>query len=404
MSTRRWTLLSVAALLVAAPAAAQKPAAVEIGGFGQWTRFDENAGRVNGTPEDGFGYGGRFGVFLSRNWQVEADGYYSPQDRKLTEEFCCLGMFPDDVNASAFALRLNYNVPLGAAGRSHLIIGGGAVRTSYAFEGGNAADSSISSYGVSGLAGLRMGLVGPVAVRVDGVVDYMPGHEPAANMNLHLRAGLSLLLGGSARAVAVALPAPRQAPPPPAAPTPAREAAPGPPPPPPAENAITVCVIDPSQPSGIRMQSAFYRVQQRDTVVMQGGNRVALSQAAGNARVARDASWFRQGEPLDLMIGTRATRYLAYQTARPMDADRMAYLGTIDGYPIYAERDRTRNIMEGINAARAANPNADLATILAARRDLRDAVEALPLLYVPLQRTDCIFQPMQIMSPVIKGG
>ena len=36
----------MAAILVAAPAAAQKPAAVEIGGFGQWTRFDENAGRL----------------------------------------------------------------------------------------------------------------------------------------------------------------------------------------------------------------------------------------------------------------------------------------------------------------------------------------------------------------------
>lgn len=256
MSPRHWTQYAVAALLLAAPAAAQKPAAVEIGGFGQWTRFDENAGRANATPEDGFGYGGRLGVFLSRNWQVEADGYYSPQNRELTEDFCCLGLFPDDVNASAFALRLNYNMPLGMGRRTHFILGGGAVRTKYAFEGGNAADSSTSSYGVSGLAGLRVGLAGPVAMRVDGVADYMPNHEPDANLNLHLRAGLSLLLGGAARVVPMA-----PAPPPPAPMRPAPAPTPAPAPPPPVENAITVCVIDPTQPSGIRMQDAVYRVQ-----------------------------------------------------------------------------------------------------------------------------------------------
>jgi hypothetical protein len=382
----------MAALLVAAPAAAQKPAAVEIGGFGQWTHFDENAGRPNARPEDGLGYGGRLGVFLTRNWQVEADGYYSPQVRKLTEEFCCLGLFPAEVNVSAFALRLNYNVPLGASERSHLIFGGGAVRTKYAFAGSSAPDSSTASFGASGLAGLRIGLVSVLALRVDGVVDYMPQHEPDANMNLHLRAGLSLLLGGGTPAPAalqIAPPPPPRAVPPPAPAPPA----------PPVENAITVCVIDPTQPSGIRMQSALYRVQQRDTVVMQNGNRVPLSQVAGSAMIVRDAGWFARGEPLELRIGTQVTRYMAYQSARPMDASRMVYLGTISGYPAYAERDRAGAFIDALNSARAADPNRDLGVILAERRDLRDAVDALPLLYVPMQRTDCVFQPMQLMQP-----
>src|SRR5688500_3740083 len=106
MSARRWTICSIAALLFAAPAAAQRPGTVEVGGFGQWTWFDDNAGRPNAVPENGLGYGGRLGVFVTPRWQIEGDGYFSPQSRKITEEFCCLGLFPTDVNASAFALRL----------------------------------------------------------------------------------------------------------------------------------------------------------------------------------------------------------------------------------------------------------------------------------------------------------
>ena len=398
MSPKSWTLLSTLALLIAAPVAAQKPAAVEIGGFGQWTHFDDNAGRVNATPEDGFGYGGRLGVFLTRTWQVEADGYFSPQNRKVTEEFCCLGLFSEDVEASAFALRLNYNVPLGTAGRSQFILGGGAVRTTYAFKGGNAPDSSMSDYGASGLAGLRVGLVDHVALRVDGVVDYMPKHEPDANMNMHLRAGISLLLGGSQAAAPVSVMRPAPPPVTPAPPPPAPVA-----PPAPIENAITVCVIDPTQASGIRMQSAFYREQQRDTVVVQNGDRVAFSQVAGSAMVARDAAWYRQGKPLQLMVGTRPMWYLAYGSSRYMSADRMAYLGTIDGYPTYAERDQVSSLMATLDAARAANPNRDLGAVLADNRDLRSAIEALPFLYVPLQRTGCVFQPMQLMPMTIKN-
>jgi peptidoglycan-associated lipoprotein len=103
------------------------PGTVEIGGFGQWTFFDDNAGR-NGVAvaEDGFGYGGRVGVFLSDpRWEIEGDGYYSPQ----TNEFAANGI--TDVDAHAFALRLNYNFPLFRFmnRQSQFIIGAGATRT-----------------------------------------------------------------------------------------------------------------------------------------------------------------------------------------------------------------------------------------------------------------------------------
>jgi peptidoglycan-associated lipoprotein len=177
------------------------PGTVELGGFAQWTFFDSNAG--NGTtavPGDGLGYGGRLGVFLSDpRWELEGDGWYVPQSNDARGTSTSR---PTDVNAHAFAARLNYNFPIGLLGRqSQFIIGAGGTRTSYKFVGGtgagNIADTYTYNYGVSGLAGIRLGVANRTALRLDGVVDYMPNHKPSANMNIHARAGLSFLLGGA---------------------------------------------------------------------------------------------------------------------------------------------------------------------------------------------------------------
>jgi len=177
------------------------PGTVEVGGFAQWTWFDENAGRPGSVPEDGLGYGGRVGVFLSDpRFQIEGDGYYSPQDRDADDVICCLGTQAEEIKAHAFALRLNYNFPLGnLMGRqSQFIIGGGVVRTNYRFEGPNdEAMGYTYNYGASGLAGLRLGVANRIALRLDGVLDYMPTKDPDANMNIHARGGLSFLLGGA---------------------------------------------------------------------------------------------------------------------------------------------------------------------------------------------------------------
>jgi len=177
------------------------PGTVEVGGFAQWTFFDENAGRLGSVPKDGLGYGGRVGVFLSDpRFQIEGDGYYSPHDRDPDGTVCCLGRQADDINAHAFALRLNYNFPLGnMMGRqSQFIIGAGPTRTSYKFKGpGSAVDTYSYNFGGSALAGLRLGVANRTALRIDGVLDYMPNHEPDANMNIHVRGGLSFLFGGA---------------------------------------------------------------------------------------------------------------------------------------------------------------------------------------------------------------
>ena len=174
------------------------PGTVELGGFAQWSWFDDNAGKPGAIPKDGLGYGGRVGVFLSDpRWELEGDGYYSPQDNDAAP--CCSVGQPAKVNAHAFAMRLNYNFPIRLLGRqSQFILGAGGTRTSYKFtDAGTTPDSYTYNFGATGLAGLRLAVANRTALRLDGVIDYMPNHSPSANMNIHARAGLSFLIGGA---------------------------------------------------------------------------------------------------------------------------------------------------------------------------------------------------------------
>ncbi len=174
------------------------PGTVELGGFVQWSFFDDNAGKPGAVAKDGLGYGGRLGVFLSDpRWELEGDGYYSPQDNDAAP--CCAANQPAKVNAHAFAARLNYNFPIRLMGRqSQFILGAGGVRTSYKFtDAGTASDAYSYNFGASGLAGVRLAVANRTALRLDGVIDYMPNHSPSANMNLHVRGGLSFLFGGA---------------------------------------------------------------------------------------------------------------------------------------------------------------------------------------------------------------
>ena len=172
------------------------PGTVELGGFVQWSFFDDNAGIENvAVAKDGIGYGGRVGVFLSDpRWELEGDGYYAPEDNNISPNSGVTG-----VDAHAFAMRLNYNFPFRLMNRqSQFILGAGGTRTSYRFE--SDANNNLGyqyNFGVSALAGVRLGIANRTALRFDGVLDYMPNHDPDANMNIHLRGGLSFLLGGA---------------------------------------------------------------------------------------------------------------------------------------------------------------------------------------------------------------
>ena len=213
-------------------------------------------------------------------------------------------------------------------------------------------------------------------------------HEISGQVGLHLLMGLQ-----QAERVTV-IPAP--APPPAPAPTPTPE-------PEPVEEAVSVCVVDPTVPSGLRMQSAYYRPATRDTVVMMNGARVPLSNAVGSVMVVRDADWYVRGEPLVMTVGTERFEYVSYQGARYIEASDLAYLGTVNGYPVYADRDEVADIVDALADARAADRTGDLGRILDERDDLRDEVNDVEYLYVPVESTGCVFQALQPMAPVMKG-
>ena len=67
MAKHRLFAAALAAIVVAVPVAAQKGGTVEVGGFGQYTVADD-AWHV----QNGWGLGGRLGVFLASHWELEA--------------------------------------------------------------------------------------------------------------------------------------------------------------------------------------------------------------------------------------------------------------------------------------------------------------------------------------------
>jgi peptidoglycan-associated lipoprotein len=199
----------VLALLTSVEAAAQKLGTTELGVFGQFTRADEAW-----HTDDGFGLGGRLGVFLNRRWELEGTFSASSFDNKAPRA-------AGTSSVQTFNGQLNFNLPFGLGGRTHdLILEGGV---------GGQRFASHTDFSAPYGGGLRIRFSDAVALRLDAIVEYVEnptaatfgfpvivGTNPAAarSTNLELRAGLSFLLGSS------------KAPPPPPAPQPQREVPP----------------------------------------------------------------------------------------------------------------------------------------------------------------------------------
>jgi len=207
---------------------------------------------------------------------------------------------------------------------------------------------------------------------------------------VYAQLGLHMLFGLSRVAVVAVAPPP---PPPPPAPAPA--------PAPPEERAVSVCVIDPSGNMGIRTVNATYMPSTGDTLVMSNGSRVALRNTIGNVTVASSADWFIQGQPLTLTIGpTGKTQFTTYGSSRMIDANDLGYLGTVNGVPVYADRDDITAYSSQLSSARA--NGTELSTILM-NKDLRTGLGNVKVVYVPLQPTGCVFQAMQRVEEVRKS-
>ena len=210
MHVARLLMSATLGAALASPLAAQRGGSVEIGGFGQYTIVDA-AWHV----KNGIGLGGRFGVFLNPRWELEAAASFSSFDNKAPRA-------SGTSTNQTFNGQINYNLPFGMGGRTHqflLELGAGAQRF-----------ASHSDFSVPMGAGLRFSLSDVLALRFDGIVEYVEnptastfGFPPvigvnsqaARSTNVELRAGLSFLLGNRKASPPPPPAQPRPTPPPP---------------------------------------------------------------------------------------------------------------------------------------------------------------------------------------------
>ena len=218
------------------------------------------------------------------------------------------------------------------------------------------------------------------------------GDENEADIvhELGIQAGLTFLFGVARPPVVAVVTPPAPPPPPPVVNNPP------PPPPPPAatREAVTVCVIDPTAPGGIRMETtAFYMSNTpRDTMIVVNGQPTLLRNAVGNVVTATSADWYVKGSPLTMTVGKETIEFHTTGSARMVDATDLAFLGTVNGLAVYADKDDVKDIQDEINELNRANRGASLAKILEEHKDLRQEFANIRTFYVPLQPTGCVFQ------------
>ncbi len=148
----RRALAGLLLLAGAAPLAAQKPGAVEIGIFGRFNSTDEQL-----HFDDRAGVGGRLGVFFVQNLAIELDGSYNPL-------YTAEGEF---VRYIPWHAGLTYNARLG---QTSAILFGARYTDNWFREAYRETE-----HGIGGLLGFRLG-TGECAL-----------HQDRRHYRLHLR-------------------------------------------------------------------------------------------------------------------------------------------------------------------------------------------------------------------------
>ena len=164
MSFRAITI-GAAVLLWAVPAAAQQRGTVEFGAFGSAGSFDNAL-----TLGTGFGGGGRMGVFLDPRFAIE----FEKGEMSATST-----VKASRVNVGLISGRAVWT-PIRAGALSIVLGAGAAAGTETNF---------LHSYGVNALLGAKVALNDNIAIRVDGVGDWLANNQWAPFQSIHL--GLS---------------------------------------------------------------------------------------------------------------------------------------------------------------------------------------------------------------------
>ena len=136
---------------------------------------------------------------------------------------------------------------------------------------------------------------------------------------------------------------------------------------------------------------------------MNGSDR-PFRESIGNVMVASNADWYVRGQPLTMTVGTQKVEFATYGTARTVEASDLAFLGTVNGVPVYADKDEVNDVIEELNELNKAQRGTDLGKLLEEHKDLREDLEDVKVVYVPLYASGCVFQGVQRQEEVRKGG
>jgi hypothetical protein len=95
--------------------------------------------------------------------------------------------------------------------------------------------------------------------------------------------------------------------------------------------------------------------------------------------------------------------FVTTNTPRVVEASELAFLGTINGLPVYADRDDVQDVRAQLDELNRAQRGTDLAKILEEHKDLRQDLADVKIFYVPMQPTGCVFQAVQRQEQVRKN-
>lgn len=184
----KFVLGATLSLAIPASAFAQRQGAIEIGGFGRYTKFADTL-----KLDPAFGAGGRAGMYIWKNWLAEIELSYADADVNKPKTGNPGLDTLNTVSHALWAYRLTYNHPL--SDRVRLMLGGGYAYDSY----GRVRTVAPRGGGPQGLVGLRFIINDRLSARFEGTGTYVlpedknakPGGR-ATGLNLGAQAGLSV--------------------------------------------------------------------------------------------------------------------------------------------------------------------------------------------------------------------
>ena len=176
MLRRRWTVCAMTALLFGGTAAAQAPGTLLIGGFGQYTKFDNALFLGNH-----WGVGGRLGAFFAPNWNLEAENSYNRPPQQYTGQ-------TGDIWYGPVSARIRYSIPVANMFSIHL--GAGGVISGYAGYEPDTPTRPPNPMWLSGLPGApseRVVLAPPKCVYwTNGPISSVPGSAASGISSHHM--------------------------------------------------------------------------------------------------------------------------------------------------------------------------------------------------------------------------